>query len=411
MNDNPLPPSPSGQTKKGRKADAKILRKAKKVALPQSDDADLIVHEQDSAPLGLESTSTFVGFPVAHEAQEANDDLMALEPKDATEGTAGHELKVADGETMAVESMVTSEAAAGHVPKVDQRGTENEPWPFILHPFQDESLILYERLAAFGHFERGVKASRREWENGPKTPCERCDKKHPPPCGTRSQLRALKEALDQGKQLRKDWEAQRARPLTLPHGEMLAGEVLMSHSPRGLTSYAKTAFCSLCAKFHPGGGKECNVPFCTKGCNLNHQKKESCGDAVKRFALIKKQQDGGEGESEKMSVPAPSAARATDDIDTEKFGAFYDAIGDDPDVVRKAADLFKRLAQKRPAEEPAEKSGSDKKGKKKAGSESSCQNPKPTPKGPPGPDDKGKGKAKPKRGGASSLSGTIFSLR
>ena len=157
-----------------------------------------------------------------------------------------------------------------------------------------------------------MKASRREWENGPKTPCERCDKKHPPPCGTRSQLRALKEALDQGKQLRKDWEAQRARPLTLPHGEILAGEVLMSHSPRGLTSYAKTAFCSLCAKFHPGGGKECNVPFCTKGCNLNHQKKESCGDAVKRFALIKKQQDGGEGESEKMSVPAPSAARATD---------------------------------------------------------------------------------------------------
>ncbi|KAL1795918.1 hypothetical protein ACET3X_006142 [Alternaria dauci] len=392
MTDIPLPPSPSGQTKKEKKAAAKLLRKGKNVPLPQSDDADLIVQhpEQDSAPLEMESTSIFVGGPGAETAQDADGDLMALGPKD------------------------TSDAAAGYVPKVDQpetEGSSDEPWPFIVHPFQQDSLILYERVAAFNHFERTVKTDRREWDEGPRAPCELCGRKHGPPCGTPGQLAALRSALLEGKQLRKEWSEQGAQPLGLPHEEMLEGEVHMLDSHRGLTSTtAKTAFCGICAKYHPGGRKGCTVPFCTKGCNRNHQPWVACGAAEQRFALVNKHRNGGKGRSEEPA-PAPSTAKATRGLDTDKFGIFYDSIGDDPTVVRDAAGLFKGLSKKRAAEESAEQAGSNKKGKKKAGGEGSCQYPKPTPKGPDGPDDKGKGKAKPKRGGASRLNGSIFSHR
>ncbi|KAH6868715.1 hypothetical protein BKA58DRAFT_317803 [Alternaria rosae] len=389
-----LPPSPSGpfNNKKAKKASAKILRKAVNAPLPQSDDADLIVHEQSSNPSGEESLSTTSGPLAVHETQEASGDLMVLEPEEDRDATAGHE------------------------PKVDERETAipDAPWPFMIHPFQDDSLILYERVAAFDHFERTVKADRKQWEEE-KAPCGSCGKRHPPPCATRSHLAAIKGAMAEGRQLRKEWDVQGRRPLGEPQGEMLKREVKMANSHQGLTTpavAAKTAFCSTCAKYHPGGAKECTVPFCTKGCSLNHPLGEACGAAVKRFANIKRLHGGGDGPSEeKKSVPAPSKAMATGGFDTAKFKAFYDAIGDDPDVAKSSGELFKALATKRPAEEPAAKPSSNKKGKKKqkAGGESSCQVPKPAPKEPEGSDDKGKAKAK--KGGVSTLTGTVFSHR
>jgi hypothetical protein len=389
-----LPPAPSGQSKKEKKAAAKILRKGVNVPLPQSDDADLIVqdHEQGSAPSGEESTSTTAGPPAVHETQVAVGDPMSLEHAENGEATEGHE------------------------PKVDQPETvdPDAPWPFIIHPFQDDSLVLYERVAAFDHFERQVKTGRQEWEEQTeKVPCGNCGKKHPPPCATRAQTASLRSALAEGRQIRKAWDVQGRRPPTEPYKEMLEGEVTMAFSHCGFTTIiAKTAFCSICAKYHPGGARECTAPFCAKGCNLNHPPTEACGAAVKRFANVKHLQGGGDGPSEeKKLVPAPSEAKATGGFDKAKFKTFYEAVGDDPDVLKSAAELFQDLTSKRPAEEPAVKPGSNKKGKKKqkAGGESSCQDPKPAPKGPKGPD--GKGKAKAKRGGASSLNGTAFSLR
>jgi hypothetical protein len=315
----------------------------------------------------------------------------------------------------------TSEATEGHEPEVAETEAEMvdvEPTRYTFGLFQDESLTLQERVSAFNHYEWKVKTARRQWnEADVKSTCTECGKQHPPPCMAKEQIGSHAVAIKEGRALRAEFSAKNSHP-TLPLEEMLDGEVVMAHSSAFgfFAQKAKSALCRLCAKWHPGGQKECTTPFCTKGCNLNHLPWEPCGKAVKRFrdfGLLEGDGEEGEKEEKKKPEPAPSQAKATGGTDTGKFSAFFDHLPDDPNVMGAAASLFSDMVrQKRPAEESAEKldSTTEKKKKKTAGSGNTCQDTKPPPKGPKGSGGRGGRGGKGGRG-ASSLIGSIYSAR
>jgi hypothetical protein len=376
---------------------AEAQREAAAVPLPQSDDADLIVQDHwrvfalwGKAPGSIPAEPS--GF---HETQMVEGDAMSSAVP-WTQELGYH-----------------SEVSAGHAPKAAELNSEMEldvPSGMI-HPFQDESLTLAERVSAFNRFDWEVRTPWKEWAKikGEKPKCTECERKHPPPCMTRAQHAALRAVLKEGKRLRDEFNSAKLGPPRLPHAEMLATEVVMAGSKNGVTQWKpKSTLCRLCAKWHPGGAKECQTPFCTKGCGLNHLPREACREAVKRFENLKLVQgkDGeGEWEEREKPTPAPSRARATGAIDLAKFGTFLNSLPDDPDVMKAAGELFSTMNRKRSTEKSAENADSDKKKeeKKTTGGGSSCRNMKPMPKGPNGPGGKG-GK------GTRGLSGSVYSM-
>jgi hypothetical protein len=392
---NRLPPAPVLRTRKEQTAARKLQRKAANVPLPQLVDADLSDHSMEEVELsGVHATQSVQAEPIPPHVPGTE------EPQNNDWVTAGDYMSFTEYQS-----------------PVPYWGLP----PGTPYRFQDPSLTLQERVSVFNHFAAQVKATTAEWNKieGEKPECIVCGKKHPPPCMSPEELRALGAVFKEGKKLRAEFVSAKMGPPTLPKEEMLDGEVVMRMSSFGFTEWkSKTAFCKLCAKWHPGGAKECTAPFCTKGCNLNHQPLEGCGQARKRFQqlnLIKDEDGEGEEDEEKQPAPAPREATAAGGISTAKFGAFLNSIDDDPHVINMAGRLFSDMvtSRKRPAEESVDKTGSKTSKKGKTGGGKSCQDPKPPPKGPNGPGGRGGRGGKGGRGGrgASSLNGSVYSVR
>lgn len=358
--------------------------------VPQSGDADLIAPTYvQTLLLWLEENRNRADPSGAHVAQTAEASTSSA-PVPET------------GESGDAEDEDTSKWMVLYVPRPDVLPDG------LIHPFQDTSLTLLERVSAFNHWEAQVRAANLAWWNGGRPLCAVCGKKHPPPCRTPEYRAAMAAANTQGRQLRAELNSARMRAPTLRHDEMLAGEIVMGGSRNGITEWkAKSTMCKTCAKWHSGGAEACTAPFCTQGCGLNHMPKEACGEVRKRFINLKliEAGDGGEGKTEKKkSVPAPSQATATGSTNTTRFGVFLDSVGDDPNVIRAAGELFLAMCRKRSAEESAAEADSgkkkkDEKKKKKTGGGNSCKDKDPSPKGPNGPGGKGGGASRGFAGG------------
>ncbi|KAH7371381.1 hypothetical protein BKA66DRAFT_444093 [Pyrenochaeta sp. MPI-SDFR-AT-0127] len=410
MDASRLPSEPVGQNKKKSIRERKLLRKAVKIPLPQSDDADLILHncEQDVAPPGAMPVSKCANPSGPQETQIVYGEsrFSAVHPTQESEDR--------------------SEEAAGYISNAIELASEMEveevPSRTFYHPFQDESLSLLERVSAFNRFEWELKAPLLQWRKteGEKPTCMECGEKHPLPCRSQAERGRLAYAFKEGKKLRAELFSVNMGPPTLPHREMLetlgpngSKEIHMGGSFNGFTTMSsKPVFCRICARRHPGGAKECKTPFCTKGCNLNHPPPEPCAAAIKRFKsrMPAEAKDGEEKEKERAwkkeeetPMPVPTPAETGFGSEFGKFGTFFHSME------KAAGELFAGMTPKRPAPEPAEKPGSEhkkrrKRRKKRTGGGNSCQNTEPAPQGPKGPSGDG-------GQGAQSAFGSVYSIR
>ncbi|EMD85997.1 hypothetical protein COCHEDRAFT_1035065 [Bipolaris maydis C5] len=257
------------------------------------------------------------------------------------------------------------------------------------HSFQDASLPLAQRVDAFKQFAEEVKYTKSYWQNrGDERPmCGECGKKHYPPHVTKEQQAAVAAAFKQGKALGKELNRELNRPRSRPQNVTRAG--CDDGTPR--VKKPRAVFCENCAKWHPGGKEECNVPLCPLGCGRHHLPIVDCNTAAKRFSNI--------AEARKKPAATTATTMATVNRNVpEMVGIMLQELKDDHTLVRDLGDFLVHYAEKK-KKSPEDEAASvvyaafAKKQKKKTGRGSSCQKPQHHRKGPPKPDDKGEGNA------------------
>ncbi|KAE8854147.1 hypothetical protein HRS9122_01139 [Pyrenophora teres f. teres] len=357
MDNIALPPSPSGQTKQAKKQAKKCQRKAVNVPLPEGDDVDLIeVSESNSsAPPGVQEPPVDDGSarqPVSPQTQlpvrldEASADHVPADAESCTPIKVEHGASFEKKLPPVVDQRIELRHGASYVipplvPMVEDMAAPTNP--FLHDQFTNEYYTLTERVNMFNRFEQSLADRAKPYHDtvGEKPTCDRCGRKHPPPCLSKADIAVLKSLRAEGRRLRAEFSAAGSDVPKMPKNEMLEDELPMASCPaHGFTQAEKRniPLCRTCAKFHPGGGKECTAPFCPKGCDLNHKPGESCSSAIKRFKNLDVYRGNGEGHGDKeKSAPAPAPSDTMDTReDDAKFSSFYSALPNDPLVLQAA---------------------------------------------------------------------------